>query len=152
MLVCVCARVRVVVCLWASVRTGAGALEVRLSIPHLVEERGVKLRLQLLVAVTLDNLCYFLLPPDVRRVVQVTFQTLSSAHVDDRLAHQEPWGREGVKHGSSSGRRGQMVTESWKNCTTDKAWKCIATTFGCSYRNILVVKKITLMFLKSPTA
>lgn len=68
---------------------------MRLSVPHLVEERGVKLRLQLLVAVTLDNLCYFLLPPDVRRVVQVTFQTLSPAHVDDRLAHKEPWGREG---------------------------------------------------------
>lgn len=64
---------------------------MRLSLPHLVEERGVKLRLQLLVAVTLDNLSYFLLPPHVRRVVRVTFQTLPSAHVDDRLAHEEPW-------------------------------------------------------------
>lgn len=64
---------------------------MRLSLPHLVEERGVKLRLQLLVAVTLDNLSYFLLPPHVRWVVQVTFQTLPSAHVDDRLAHKKPW-------------------------------------------------------------
>lgn len=82
---CVC----VVVC--ASVRTGrAGGLKVRLPLPHLVEERGVELGLQLLVAVTLDDLRYFLLPPHVRRVVQVTFQTLPSAHVDDRLAHEKP--------------------------------------------------------------
>lgn len=66
-------------------------LEVRLSLPHLVEERGVKLRLQLLVAITLDNLSYFLLPPHMRRVVQVTFQALPSAHVDDRLTHKKPW-------------------------------------------------------------
>lgn len=67
---------------------------MRLSIPHLVEERGVKLRLQLLIAVALDNLCYFLLPPHVRRVVQVTFQALSPAHVDDRLANEKPWERD----------------------------------------------------------
>lgn len=66
------------------------ALEVGLSLPHLVEQRGVKLRLQLLVAVTLDNLSYFLLSPHMRWVVQVTFQTLSSAHVDDCLAHEKP--------------------------------------------------------------
>lgn len=67
-----------------------GGLEVRLSLPHLMEERGVKLRLQLFVAVTLHNFGYFLLPPHVRRVVQVALQTLPSAYVDDRLAHEEP--------------------------------------------------------------
>lgn len=69
------------------------ALEVRLSLPDLVEEWGVKLGLQLLVAVTLHNLSYFLFPPHMRRVVQVTFQTLSPAHVDDCLAHEKPWER-----------------------------------------------------------
>lgn len=67
-----------------------GGLEVRLSLPHLMEERGVKLGLQLFVAVTLHNFGYFLLPPHVRRVVQVALQTLPSAYVDDRLAHEEP--------------------------------------------------------------
>lgn len=66
------------------------ALEVRLSFSDLVEERGVELGLQLLVAVALHNLSYFLFPPHVRRVVQVTFQTLAPAHVDDRLAHEKP--------------------------------------------------------------
>lgn len=66
---------------------------MRFSLSHLVEERGVKLGLQLLVAVTLDDLSYFLLPPHMRRVVQVTFQTLSPAQVDDRLAHEKPWER-----------------------------------------------------------
>lgn len=78
--------------LWASVRTGqdgTGALEIRLSLPHLVEERGVKLRLQLFAAITLDNLSYFLLPPHVRRVVQVTFQALPSAHIDDGLTNKK---------------------------------------------------------------
>lgn len=69
------------------------ALEVRLSLPDLVEEWGVELGLQLLVAVTLHNLSYFLFPPHVRRIVQVTFQALSPAHVDDCLAHEKPWGR-----------------------------------------------------------
>lgn len=59
-----------------------------------MEERGVKLRLQLLVAVTLDDLRDFLLPPHVGRVVQVTFQALPSAHVDHRLTHEEPWEEE----------------------------------------------------------
>lgn len=73
---------------------------MRLSLPHLVEERGVKLGLQLLVAVTLDHLRYFLLPPHVRRVVQVTFQALPPAHVDDRLAHEKPCGRSTGTKGS----------------------------------------------------
>lgn len=62
---------------------------MRLSLPHLVEERGVKFGLQLFVAITLDDLRYFLLPPHVGRVVQVTFQTLPSAHVDDCLTHKK---------------------------------------------------------------
>lgn len=61
-----------------------------LSVPDLVEERGVKLGLQLLVAVTLDDLRDFLLPPHVWRVVQVTFQALPPAQVDDRLAYEKP--------------------------------------------------------------
>lgn len=63
-----------------------------LCVADLVEERGVKLGLQLLVAVALDDLRYFLLPPDVRRVVQVTFQPLPPAQIDDRLAHEKPCG------------------------------------------------------------
>lgn len=101
----VCVYVCVYSCKWCEYRTrvcvcvpvlgqdmaGKGRrLEVKLSLPHLVEERGVKLGLQLLVAVALDDLRYFLLPPHVRRVVQVTFQALPSAHVDDRLAHKKP--------------------------------------------------------------
>lgn len=62
---------------WDSVRTGG--LEVRLSFPHLLEERGVELGLQLLGAVALDDLRYFLFPPHVRGVVQVTFQALPPA-------------------------------------------------------------------------
>lgn len=82
---CVC-----VVCACEPVLGQDRGLEVRPSVPHLVEERGVKLRLQLLVAVTLDDLCDFLLPPHMRRVVQVTFQALPSAQADDRLTHKEP--------------------------------------------------------------
>lgn len=67
-------------------------LEVGLCVADLMEERGVKLRLQLLVAITLDDLRYFLLPPDVRRVVQVTLQPLPPAQVDDRLPHEKPCG------------------------------------------------------------
>lgn len=70
------------------------ALEVGFCVADLVEERSVKLGLQLLVAITLNDLCYFLLPPDMRRVVQVTFQPLPPAQVDDRLAHKEPCGGE----------------------------------------------------------
>lgn len=69
---------------------GQGGLEVRLSFPHLLEERGVELGLQLLGAVALDDLRYLLFPPHVRRVVQVTFQTLPPAQVDDGLTHQKP--------------------------------------------------------------
>lgn len=90
MRVCVCAVVCVVVCTCEPVlgqdRRG---LEVRLSLPDLVEERSVELGLQLLVAVALHDLGDFLFPPHVRRVVQVTFQTLSSAHVDDCLTHEK---------------------------------------------------------------
>lgn len=56
-----------------------------------MEERGVKLGLQLLVAVTLHNLCYFVFSPHMRRVVQVTFQALPSAHVDDSFTHKKSW-------------------------------------------------------------
>lgn len=69
------------------------ALEVRLSLPNLVEEWSVKLGLQLLVAVSLHNLSYFLFPPHVRGVVQVTLQTFSPAHVDDSLADEKSWER-----------------------------------------------------------
>lgn len=69
------------------------ALEVRLSLPDLVEEWSVKLGLQLLVAVSLHDLCYFLFPPHVGGVVQVTLQTFSPAHVDDSLADEESWER-----------------------------------------------------------
>lgn len=94
MRVYVCVYVCVVVCTCEPVLgQDRWALEMRLSLPDLVEEWGVKLGLQLLVAVTLHDLSYFLFPPHMRRVVQVTFQTLSSAHVDDCLAHEKPWER-----------------------------------------------------------
>lgn len=88
--VCVC----VVVCTCEPVLgQDRWALEVRLSLPNLVEEWSVKLGLQLLVAVSLHDLSYFLFPPHVRGVVQVTLQTFSPAHVDDSLADEKSWER-----------------------------------------------------------
>lgn len=75
-----------------------------LCVADLVEERRVKLGLELLVAIALNDLRYFLLPPDVRRVVQVTFQSLPSAQVDDRLADEETCRAGGQKRAISGGR------------------------------------------------
>lgn len=111
---------------------------MRLSIPDLVKERGVKLGLQLLVAVALDNLCYFLLPPHVRRVVQVTFQTLSPAHIDDRLANEKPWmqKQEFIRSKrSNGGQSGKCVQRNFMKCI-------ISTTVKISPSDEIRVQKI----------
>lgn len=67
-----------------------GHLRVQGLWSHLLKERGVKLWLQQLVAVLVDNVSNLLLPTDMGWVVGVTLQPLPSADVDYSLSDQKP--------------------------------------------------------------
>lgn len=60
---------------------------IHLLLSHVLEKRGVKLRLQLLVSVFVHNVSYLLFSADMWSVVGITFQPFPSADIDDRLPH-----------------------------------------------------------------
>lgn len=69
---------------WADCALRAAVLE-----PNLLEKGSVKLWLQLLIPVFVDNVSDFLFPTDMWRTVGITLQSLSSTDIYYSLPHQK---------------------------------------------------------------
>lgn len=80
---------------------------------NLLEKWSVKLWLQLLVPVLVDNVSDFLFPADMWWTVGVTLQPLSSTNINYSLPHQKTLKTEGFKTMWIISQRGDLSVLKW---------------------------------------